>query len=249
MATFVLVHGAWHGGWCWKKVTPLLRAAGHQVFTPTLTGLGERAHLLTPTIDLDTHIQDITGLLEYDDLREVILVGHSYGGMVIAGVAERASDRLQHLVYLDAFFPMDDDRSMAEILRRVAPGFWEGVEAQIRASGDQWLIPIQPSTYGVTNEEDVRWLRERLAPHPAKTFTQRCEGDDETDRRLPRTYIRCPDAPGKGTWFAVFGERIEGEGGQYHELAGGHDAMVTMPMELSALLVSLATPTAQMAGH
>src|ERR1051325_3898654 len=97
--TFVLVHGAWHGGWCWKKLTPLLRAAGHQVFTPTLTGLGERSHLLSPQVDLNTHIKDISLVLEFEDLQDVVLVGHSYGGMVIAGVAEQVSGRLVQLVY------------------------------------------------------------------------------------------------------------------------------------------------------
>src|SRR5215213_2962657 len=101
MATFVLVHGGWHGGWCWKKVVLLLRTAGHGVFTPTLTGLGERAHLLTPDIDLTTHVQDILGVLEYEDLQQVILVGHSSGGMVLSDVAEQAATRVAHLVYLD----------------------------------------------------------------------------------------------------------------------------------------------------
>jgi pimeloyl-ACP methyl ester carboxylesterase len=109
MATHVLVHGAWHGGWCWRKVTPLLRAAGHEVYTPTLTGLGERVHLGGPHIDLEMHIQDIVNVLEYGDLRDVILTGHSYGGMVITGVAERAADRLSHLIYLDAFVPSNGE--------------------------------------------------------------------------------------------------------------------------------------------
>src|SRR3954453_17747595 len=104
-ATFVLVHGAWHGGWCWQRVTPLLRAAGHEVFTPTLTGMGERSHLIHPLISLSTHIQDITAVLEYEDLHNVILIGHSYAGMVITGVAAIAETRLAHLVYLDAFLP------------------------------------------------------------------------------------------------------------------------------------------------
>ena len=107
MATYVLVHGAWHGGWCWQRVTPLLRAAGHEVLTPTLTGLGERSHLANSAIDLNTHIQDVVNVLEYEDLRKVILVGHSYGGMVITGVSERVPERLTHLVYLDAFVPRD----------------------------------------------------------------------------------------------------------------------------------------------
>jgi pimeloyl-ACP methyl ester carboxylesterase len=106
-ATFVLIHGAWHGGWCWKKLTPLLRAAGHEVYTPTLTGLADRAHLLSPQIGLNTHIADISALLEYEDLHNVILVGHSDGGMVITGVAEVAAQRLAHLVFLDAFVPQD----------------------------------------------------------------------------------------------------------------------------------------------
>ena len=104
-ATFVLVHGAWLGGWCWKKVTPLLRAAGQEVFAPTLTGLGERSHLFSPEVGLDTHIEDIIAVLEYEDLTDVILVGHSYAGMVIAGVAQKAAHRLAELVYLDSFLP------------------------------------------------------------------------------------------------------------------------------------------------
>src|SRR5689334_15631432 len=112
MANYLLVHGAWHGGWCWRRVVPLLRAAGHEVFTPTLTGLGERVHLLTRDVGLDTHAQDVIGVLEYEDLRDVVLVGHSYGGMVITAVAERAAERLAHLVYLDAFVPRDGQSQM-----------------------------------------------------------------------------------------------------------------------------------------
>src|SRR5437660_801825 len=107
MATFVLVHGAWHGGWCWRKLMPLLRSAGHAVWTPTLTGLGERAHLGNPDVGLSTHVQDVVNVLEYEDLSNVVLVGHSYGGMVITGVAHQMPGRLAHLVYLDAFVPKD----------------------------------------------------------------------------------------------------------------------------------------------
>src|SRR5919202_1722005 len=107
--TFVLVHGAWHGGWCCRRLIPLLRDAGHEVYAPTLTGLGERSHLLSPAIDLETHVRDVTGVLEYEELTGVVLVGHSYGGMVITGVAEDAAPRLAHLVYLDAFLPRDGE--------------------------------------------------------------------------------------------------------------------------------------------
>lgn len=272
MATFVLVHGTWHGGWCWKKVTPLLRDAGHAVFAPTLTGLGARAHLLTVDIGLDTHIEDIVNLLKYEDLHDVILVGHSYGGMVVAGAAQRLPDRLAHLVYLDAMFPMDDDRSVRELQKRyLGPQQWKRIEidenpirlhepgAIEQSFPDPRTLPIHhnpederrnkgwplfPPTAvplcGVTDPDDVRWLRERLTPHPRKTFHQRVAGDDTTDRQVPRTFVLCPTL-GEPDWFAAFGRRIAREGGHYYELAGGHDIMVTKPKELSALLMRLAS--------
>src|SRR5262249_21902502 len=116
MATFVLVHGAWHGGWCWQKVIPFLEAAGHEVHAPTLTGLAERASELSPDVGLDTHIQDIVGLLEEKNLNGVILVGHSYGGMVITGVVDQVPERIAHLVYLDTFVPRNGE-SMADVSR------------------------------------------------------------------------------------------------------------------------------------
>src|SRR5262245_38762532 len=112
MVAFVLVHGAWHGGWCWKKVAPLLRQAGHEVYTPTLTGLGERSHLVHPEVRLETHIRDVLQVLEFEDLRDVVLVGWSYGGMMVPGVADRAAERLRHLVYLDADVPGDGQCSL-----------------------------------------------------------------------------------------------------------------------------------------
>ena len=140
MAMFLLIHGAWHGGWCWKKVTPLLRAAGHEVCTPTLTGLGERAHLLSAEVTLDTHVQDVVGVLEYEDLRDVVLVGHSYGGMVITGVVDRAADRLAHLVYLDAFVPQDG-QALADL---VDSTLYTTLEEQARAEGEGWRVPALP---------------------------------------------------------------------------------------------------------
>jgi pimeloyl-ACP methyl ester carboxylesterase len=164
MATYLLVHGAWHGGWCWKKVAPLLRAAGHEVFTPTLIGLGDRAHLLAPDINLTTHITDIVNVLAYEDLRDVILVGHSYAGLVITGVAQHSAHRLAHLVYLDALFPMEDDRSWAALVRRHQPAIAAMADAQIRESGERWLLP-PPSgemLFGITDPTDWEWVRSRL---------------------------------------------------------------------------------------
>ena len=133
MGTFVLVHGAWGGGWAWRPtVGALLREAGHEVFTPTLTGLGERAHLASPDIDLETHINDIVGVIEYENLHDVVLMGHSYGGMAITGVADRVPERLAHLVYVDAFVP-EDGQSLADL---IGPGTAEGMIARAQAEGD-----------------------------------------------------------------------------------------------------------------
>src|SRR5512146_1921364 len=133
MATFVLVHGAWHGGWCWQKVIPFLEAAGHEVYAPTLTGMGERAAELSPDIGLDTHIQDVAGLLQEKNLHGVILVGHSYGGMVITGVVDQAPERIAHLVYLDTFVPRD-----GESMSNVVPFLGTYLRKQAQAHGDGW---------------------------------------------------------------------------------------------------------------
>jgi len=233
MATYVLVHGAWHGGWCWQRVTPLLRAAGHEVWTPTLTGLGERSHLASPEIDLNTHIQDVVNVLEYEDLRKVILVGHSYGGMVITGVAERAAERLIHLIYLDAFVPRDGQLllDLVDQPRRAA------IQEHVLPEG---LVPPFPiEAFGVTAGADVRWVEPKLVPHPLKTLTTPVRLIDPAAVALPRTYIYCGN-PAMGP-FDQFAERLQKEKGwRYRELATGHDAMVTMPGQLADLLIEVA---------
>jgi pimeloyl-ACP methyl ester carboxylesterase len=234
MAIYVLVHGAWHGGWCWQRVTPLLRVTGHEVFTPTLTGLGERAHLVNPNIDLQTHIQDVVNVLEYEDLRKVILVGHSYGGMVITGVTEKAADRLAHVVYLDAFVPQHGQA----LVDLVAPQFREGVQQQAQTAGGL-LPPFPVEQYGVFAESDVRWVGPKLVPHPFKTLTTPVQLTSPAAAVLPRTYIYCNN-PAMG-FFEMFAERTRTETSwRYRELATGHDAMVTMPRELVSLLLEVA---------
>ena len=234
MATYVLVHGAWHGGWCWQRVTPLLRAAGHEVFTPTLTGLGERSHLANAEIDLNVHIQDIVNVLAYEDLRKVILVGHSYGGMVITGVSERAAERLAHVFYLDAFVPRDG-QALADL---VASQFRDGLQQQAQATGGL-LPPFPVSQYGVFEEADARWVEPKLVPHPFKTLTTPVRLTNPTALALPRSYVYCNN-PAMG-FFEAFAERTRTEKGwRYHELATGHDAMVTMARPLADLLLALA---------
>ena len=242
MATFLLIHGAWHGGWCWKKVTPLLREASHQVLTPTLTGLGERSHLAHPLIGLETHVRDVVNVLTYEDLSGVILVGHSNGGTLITAVAERVPERLAHLVYLDGFVPQDG-QSTIDLINFLR----EAWEARVRIEGYGWLVPsLQPvpwdefvrDAWGVSDEADRRWMVERLGPAPYKTFTDPVRRTDPAAEALPRTYIRCLQ------WHSPTLDRFAEEaknipGWRYRELTTGHEAMVTAPKEVAGLLLAL----------
>jgi pimeloyl-ACP methyl ester carboxylesterase len=235
MAPFVLVHGAWHGGWCWRRVTPLLRAAGHDVYAPTLTGLGERAHLLAPAVDLDTHAADVLGVLACEELRGVVLVGHSYGGMVITAVAERAAALLAHLVYLDAFLPRDGEC----LLDFLPPDARERTLAGAEPAGEGWYLPPQrvEHPFGVTDPADAAWLRARLSAHPLASIAQPVRRADPAAAALPRTYVECT-ATG---WFAASAARARAEGGWgYRALAAVHDAMVTAPQALADVLLELA---------
>jgi pimeloyl-ACP methyl ester carboxylesterase len=234
-ATYVLVHGAWHGGWCWNRVAPLLRAAGADVFTPTLSGLGDRVHRAGPDIDLETHIQDMVHFLEYEDLNGVVLVGHSYAGMVITGVADRLPARLTRLIYLDAFVPGDGQA----LLDFASPEGRAGMLQDAQARGDGWrlLAPAPDSPFlNVTDPDDVAWVTPRLTAQPVQTFTQpvRLSGAGAS---LPRTYIWCTRLGAPST-FAPFAERLRNDPTwRYRELATGHDAMITAPRELTQLLL------------
>jgi pimeloyl-ACP methyl ester carboxylesterase len=221
----VLVHGAWHGGWCWTKLAPLLRAAGHQVFTPTLTGLGERVHQLSADVDLGTHVQDVVALLEYEDLRDVILVGHSYGGMVIAGVAAAAAPRVAKLVYLDAFLP-EDGKSVKDY----AP------LPPTRADGWRVAPLATAQQFGVTNVQDAEWVDHRLGDQPFKTFTDPARLSGSSLPPARQSFVQCSEAP----WFVEAGERAKRMGFRYRALlTAGHDAMITQPGELADLLVEV----------
>jgi len=235
MATFVLVHGAMHGGWCWKRVVPQLRAASHEVFTPTLTGLGERVHLAHPGIDLDTHIQDVLGVLAYEELRDVVLVGHSYGTMVITGVADRVPERISHLVYLDGVMAGDGQAGLDFF-----PTAWRVArQAQVEAEGEGWRLPppADLTHWGIVAEEDVTWVRSKLVPQPFKTVTQPLRLANPAGFGGPKTFIACVEAPAAGSRDAMI-ERVRAEGGwRYRELATGHDAMITAPHQLTELLL------------
>jgi len=231
IGTYVLVHGAWHGGWCWAKVARLLRDAAQDVYTPTLTGLGERAHLARPEVDLETHIQDVVAVLESEELRGVTLVGHSYGGMVISGVAARVTGRISHLVYLDAFVP-ETGKSVLDYMGERAGMISEAVAAH----GEGWKLPsFPPERFGVTSQRDTEWLTKHLQPQPFKTFEQPlpAAGGD----KLKRTYVYC-SKPAMGA-FDQFAERLRDDRKwTFHDVKTGHDAMVTAPGEIAKILMA-----------
>lgn len=233
MRTFVLLHGAWHGGWVWQRVASLLCAAGHDVHTLTLTGVSDRAHLLHPQVGLDTHIQDVVGLLEAYDARDVVLVGHSYAGQVVTGVADRVPDRLAARVHLDGFVG-DDGEAAIDLLPDTVAGHYRD---SVRESGFGWLIPVRSlKVLGVSDDADLDWLGPRLTPHPWLSYTQplRLTGAVE---HVPAVFVECTG------WKRVFrgqAQRAAARGWPVHELTTGHEAMVTAPAELAELLRKIA---------
>jgi pimeloyl-ACP methyl ester carboxylesterase len=236
VATFVLVHGGAHGGWCYQKVARLLRAAGHDVYTPTLTGLGERSHLVGPDVDLDLHVRDVVSVLHYEDLRDVILVGHSYGGMVITGVADRAADRVGRLVYLDAANPVN-----GQSLVDVAGPFIEAARPSGRVVDGVELV-LYPGTgplpdYGVTDPADIAWMRERLTPHPWQCFEQKLELTNEAELwAIPQYHIVCT------TTLATRDRELMGKAraeGRLWDIDTGHDLMITEPGAVADALLEV----------
>lgn len=233
MATFVLVHGAWHGGWCWKRVARLLRGSGHDVYTPTLTGLGERAHLMDRSIDLDTHIADVVGLLRWEELKDVVLCGHSYGGMVISGVVEKAEDRIRSLVYLDAFVPQDGQA----LLDLVRPEMAEGMRADARQNGDGYkLTPRRAEAFSV-NPADRPWVDAMCVKHPLGTLQQRVTLTGARERVPRRTFILATEY--RPSPFAQFAEKLASDPAwRVSSIACGHDVMVDKPQELADALAA-----------
>ena len=230
---FVLVHGAWHGGWCWAKVARLLRDAGHEVYTPTLTGLGERAHLARPEVDLELHIQDIVAMLEAEELRQVTLVGHSYAGLVITGVAARAAARIGHLVYLDAFVPENGDSLAAKASQPVREAIAAAVE-----KGETVMKPVSAAVFRV-NEMDRGWVDAMCTPHPLATLTDKITITGARERIAKKAYIRAKGYP--SVPFDGLQERLKADAAwRVYELPCGHDAMVDMPDRLTEVLVEVA---------
>ncbi|MFO1079139.1 MAG: alpha/beta hydrolase [Reyranellaceae bacterium] len=233
MATIVLAHGAWSAAWAWKKMRPLLRAAGHDFFSPTYTGLGERAHLAHPDIDLSTHVQDVAAVIEIEDLRDVVLLGHSYGGMVATGVADRLADRIRRVVYIDAFAPRDG-QSLFDLVGPKAEG---NMRAGAAKAGDGWKLPINPMPAD-TAPADLAWASPRRRPQPLKTFEQKLRLQS-TAPVPPRHYIYATRS-GPGDVFRQFAERARTEAGwSCHEIDASHNPHITCPDTLMALLTQI----------
>lgn len=232
----MLVHGAWHGGWCWHRVGDRLRQAGHRVFTPTLTGVGERRHLLGPAVDLETHIADVLGVLEAEELANVVLVGHSYAGLVISGVAGRAPQRLRQLVYLDALL-VEDGQSWAEAFPpEVAAARRQGATM---TGGVKTIPPPDPAIYGFAEAADTDWVRRRMTPHPFAPFEQKARWGGPLGAGLPRLFIDCTQPP--LDILRTMKDRYRGKPHwPFIEMKTGHDAMVSAPEELTRILLRFA---------
>jgi pimeloyl-ACP methyl ester carboxylesterase len=242
MATFVLVHGAWGGGWVWKKVIPLLRTAGHDVHASTGTGLGDRVLLAGPAVNLDTHITDVVNLLQFEGLTEVILVGWSYGGMIITGVAERVPERLARLVYLDALVPADGENSYD------AEHSSEGVRAADRAAAEAAGMPgflvVEPYADWLASltldPADRDWLLAKLVPQPLATYTQPIRLGNPAAAEVPRTFVSCTEGKEAGDVFAHTASQLRSDPGwHYRELTNNHLAPINAPQATAEVLLSL----------
>jgi len=228
MATFVLVHGAWHGAWCWARVARLLTRAGHHVVAPTLTGVYERSHLLTPDTGLETHILDIVNEMKWQSLQNVVLVGHSYGGMVISGVAEKMEKSIASFVMLDAFMP-EDGQSLIDMQPLAAR---EPVLAAERQGAT--ALPPRPAEFFRVNEKDRAWVDAQCTPQPIKCFLQKLTLTGARERIAKKTYIRAAAYPSPSFDAGLASARARNW--RVHEVACGHDVMLDLPERLSEIL-------------
>lgn len=240
--TFVLVPGGYHGAWCWKRVTDRLRAQGHNVFPLTLTGLADRAHLMSPSINLETHIADVLGVLMWEDLRDVILVGHSYGGMVITGVADRAPDRLARVVYFDALWPTDG-QSVHDALG-ISPS-----QSRVATQADPANPPLLPRRFevakqmGAATPEDIAWLASKLTPQPPATLTQPLKLKN-AGITVPVLFVSCrKPVTGSATGGVEMAYNrakqlaAKNPAVRTATLQAPHDAMITHPDEVAKVLL------------
>ncbi|MDI1271923.1 alpha/beta fold hydrolase [Polaromonas sp.] len=242
MANFVLVHGAWHGGWCWQRVTSALQQQGHRVHAVTLTGLGERAHLLAPSITLDTHIDDVISAIEVEELHDVILAVHSYAGMIGTAVADRLGKHLKHLVYVDAVIPKPGESWSSTQSAATQQQRLSAAQASTRFS----FPPPDPEVFGL-HDADHAWVKRRQTPHPGNTYQAPLNFDIQRVAAIPRTFVNCTQ-PALAT---IEPSRLRAKDPKFWdgawlpnskivELKTGHDPMISDPAGLTRILVGCA---------
>ncbi|WP_395059596.1 alpha/beta fold hydrolase [Polaromonas sp.] len=242
MANFVLVHGAWHGGWCWQRVTALLQQQGHRVHAVTLTGLGEREHLLSPAITLDTHIDDVISAIEVEELHDVILAVHSYAGMIGTAVADRQGKHLKHLVYVDAVVPKPGESWSSTQSAAVQQQRLSAAQASTRFS----FPPPDPEVFGL-QDADHAWVKRRQTPHPGNTYQAPLDFDVKRVAAIPRTFVNCTQ-PALGTIEpsrlrvkdAKFWDGAWLPNANIVEIKTGHDPMISEPAALTKILLDCA---------
>jgi len=235
MSTFVLVHGAWVGGWYYKRVALQLIKAGHMVYTPTLTGLGERSHLASRAINLDTHVQDIINVIRWEELTDIVLCGHSYGGMVISSVADQVPEKVRALVYLDAFVPNNGQSLLDMLPAEMGAGFADDV----RTNGEGYLVTPIPAEM-LVNERDVTWFSRMCVKHPVACFEQKISLTGALNRVLGRTYVAAvgPKPPPRPAFVAIADRLREDHSWEVVDLPCGHSVMLDMPTETAELLIA-----------
>jgi pimeloyl-ACP methyl ester carboxylesterase len=233
--TYILVHGAWHGSWCWKRVRAALQSAGHNVFTPTLTGLGERSHLNSEAVDLSTHIADIVNLIKWEELSDVVLCGHSYAGAVITGVANQIADRIRALVFLDAFVIENGESLMDIVPSEVA----QALRDQAKVTAEGWkMSPIPARMLGVRDPQNVAWIDAQCTPQAIATFEERVKLTGNFKRIQDITYMfpteRHPN-------LLISHERAKAKGWRIRTINNsGHELMIDHPQELAEFLLEYA---------
>ena len=232
--TFVLVHGAWVGGWCWRRVADILEADGHKVYTPTLTGLGERSHLMNGNINLDTHITDVVNLFKWENLENVVLCGHSYGGWVISGAIEQLLPQVSSIVFLDAFMPEDGQTAYDLAAERN--------REQIAAAVKEGRIHTPPALSAEVlkvNERDRAWVDAKMTPQPIGVWLQKIRLTGTRDRVAKKTYIRATNYP-QPTFDKFFATTKANPTWRTYEVPCGHVVMVDMPERLAEILLEVA---------
>lgn len=232
---FILVPGAWLGGWCWRRVVPVLEAQGHTVLTPTLTGLGERSHLISPDVDLETHIHDVVNVLTWEDLEEVVLVGHSYAGFVVAGVTDWVPERVAKLVFLDTSIPADGE-SFFDLW---SPEGRLAVEAAAAEHGG-WPTPDDRGEDAADiSHEDMEWVRSKATPHPLGTLAQPLSLNNPAAASIPRGYLCCQAGREQ---FGAYLQPYRGDRAwKFVDIDSGHWPMISAPEDLARALMDVAT--------